>query len=66
VLSDAELAQVRDDLVERLEDLDAMRDELVDMLASLRIAMGEDGAPARPARASGRALDPVQQRPVTG
>jgi DNA-binding transcriptional regulator YhcF (GntR family) len=66
VLSDDELAQVRDDLVGRLEDLDAMRDELVDMLASLRIAMGEDEAPTRPARASGRAVDAVQQRPVTG
>jgi DNA-binding transcriptional regulator YhcF (GntR family) len=65
VLTDAELAQVRDDLVQRLEDLDAMRDELVDMLASLRIAMGEDEAPARPRR-SGRAVDAVQQRPVTG
>ena len=66
VLTDDELAQVRDDLVRRLEDLDAMRDELVDMLASLRIAMGDDEAPARPARASGRAVDAVQQRPVTG
>jgi DNA-binding transcriptional regulator YhcF (GntR family) len=46
VLSDAELAKVRDDLVERLEALDAMRDELVDVLASLRIAMGEEVAPA--------------------
>ena len=66
VLSDDELAQVRDDLVRRLEDLDAMRDELVDMLASLRIAMGDEEAPARPARASAGALDAVQQRPVTG
>jgi DNA-binding transcriptional regulator YhcF (GntR family) len=67
VLSDAELAQVRDDLVRRLEDLDAMRDELVDMLASLRVAMGEEDAPAAPARTSRRrAVDSVQQRPVTG
>jgi DNA-binding transcriptional regulator YhcF (GntR family) len=66
VLSDAELAGVRDDLVQRLEDLDAMRDELVDMLASLRVAMGEDEPAARPSRGSAPALDPVQQRPVTG
>jgi DNA-binding transcriptional regulator YhcF (GntR family) len=66
VLSDQELAQVRDDLLKRLEDLDAMRDELVEMLASLRVAMGEDEPAPRPARGSAPALDPVQQRPVTG
>jgi DNA-binding transcriptional regulator YhcF (GntR family) len=47
VLSTEELAAVRDDLAGRLEQLDAMRDELVDVLASLRVAMGEDEAPAR-------------------
>jgi DNA-binding transcriptional regulator YhcF (GntR family) len=46
VLSTAELAEVRDDLAGRLEQLDAMRDELVDVLASLRVAMGEEAAPA--------------------
>src|SRR4051812_43212712 len=46
VLTTDELAQVRDDLVGRLEQLDAMRDELVEVLASLRIAMGEDQQPA--------------------
>jgi DNA-binding transcriptional regulator YhcF (GntR family) len=51
MLSDAELAQVRDDLVERLEALDAMRDELVDVLASLRIAMGDTEQQPTAARA---------------
>ena len=54
VLTTDELAHVRDDLVERLEELDAMRDELVDVLASLRVAMGEDEAPA-PRRRAARA-----------
>jgi DNA-binding transcriptional regulator YhcF (GntR family) len=55
VLSDAELARVRDDLVERLEALDAMRDELVDVLASLRIAMDErETSPAPGAQPAGR------------
>jgi DNA-binding transcriptional regulator YhcF (GntR family) len=59
VLSTDELSAVRDDLVRRLEDLDAMRDELVDVLASLRVAMGEDEAPARAAeRAPGRTPAP--------
>ncbi len=66
VLSDAELTRVRDDLVQRLEDLDAMRDELVEMLASLRMSMGEEDAPVRRSRRSAAALDPVQQRPATG
>jgi DNA-binding transcriptional regulator YhcF (GntR family) len=47
LLSNAELARVRDDLVGRLEQLDEMRDELVDVLASLRVAMGEDEQPVR-------------------
>ena len=38
---------MRDQLITRLEELDAMRDDLVDMLASLRMAMGEE--PAKPA-----------------
>ena len=62
VLSDTELARVRDELIERLEAVDQMRDELVDMLASLRIAMGEpepEAAPAsRPAAQPRPAPDP--------
>jgi GntR family transcriptional regulator len=50
ILTTEELAQVRDDLVARLEDLDAMRDELVEVLASLRTAIGSETAPAPPAR----------------
>jgi DNA-binding transcriptional regulator YhcF (GntR family) len=53
VLSTAELAEVRDDLAGRLEQLDAMRDELVDVLASLRVAMGEEDAPAPRRRSAG-------------
>ena len=58
VLTDAELAEVRDELVTRLEALDAVRDELVDLLASLRIAMGEDAAPASPAGTGAPAARP--------
>jgi DNA-binding transcriptional regulator YhcF (GntR family) len=59
VLSTEELAEVRDELAARLEQIDAMRDDLVDLLASLRIAMGEDdpasASPARsPSAADGR------------
>src|SRR4051812_38923796 len=61
VLSTAELAEVRDDLAGRLEQLDAMRDELVDVLASLRVAMGEDDAPA-PKRAGARPQRAVKPR----
>ena len=62
VLSDGELAKVRDELIERLAAVDQMRDELVDMLASLRIAMGEPepeaAPPARPAAQPRPAADP--------
>jgi len=50
LLTTEELADVRDELVSRLEQLDAMRDDLVGLLASLRTAMGEEPA-QRPARA---------------
>jgi DNA-binding transcriptional regulator YhcF (GntR family) len=51
VLTTDELAEVRDEMLERLEQIDAMRDELVDMLASLRIAMGEEPAAQRSGKA---------------
>jgi DNA-binding transcriptional regulator YhcF (GntR family) len=56
VLTTEELAQVRDDLLGRLEQLDAVRDELVEVLASLRVAMGETQgeAPARRRRGAPR------------
>ena len=50
LLTTEELAGVRDQLAERLQQLDAMRDDLVDLLASLRTAMGDD-APADEAAA---------------
>ena len=46
VLTTEELAEVRDELAARLEQIDAMRDDLVDMLASIRTAMGEELTPA--------------------
>ena len=57
VLPTEELASIRDDLVARLEQLDQMRDDLVEVLGSIRAAIGEDqpihepGArkPAKPA-----------------
>ena len=60
VLSDDELADVRDELVERLEQLDELRDDLVGLLASLRSAMGEqDELPERaPASRRRRAVQP--------
>jgi DNA-binding transcriptional regulator YhcF (GntR family) len=62
VLTTEELGDVRDELVERLEQLDAVRDDLVGLLASLRIAMGEEqAAPARkPPRATRTQLGPAK------
>jgi DNA-binding transcriptional regulator YhcF (GntR family) len=45
LLSTDELAGVRDELITRLEQIDAMRDDLVDLLASIRTAIGEEPAP---------------------
>jgi GntR family transcriptional regulator len=65
VLTTAELAEVRDELVERLEQLDAVRDDLVGLLASLRTAMGdEDVEPARATKPHLRASH--SPRPATG
>src|SRR3954454_1858183 len=50
VLSTAELAAIRDDLASRLEQLDQMRDDLVEVLGSIRAAIGEE----QPARAAAR------------
>lgn len=57
VLSTSELAAIRDELASRLEQLDQVRDDLVEMLASIRVAIGEDEpAPAVQKRApAGRA-----------
>jgi DNA-binding transcriptional regulator YhcF (GntR family) len=61
LLSTEELAGVRDELAARLEQLDAMRDDLVDLLASIRTAMGEEPAPRRAAEKGAAA----QARPAT-
>jgi DNA-binding transcriptional regulator YhcF (GntR family) len=67
VLSTDELAAVRDELVTRLEQLDEMREDLVEVLGSIRAAIGED-QPARdsqPKRA-GAAKRARRTRPATG
>ena len=65
VLSDDELADVRDELVERLEQLDAMRDDLVGLLASLRAAMGGANEPEPRARERRRAVSSRSAPQVT-
>jgi len=50
VLSTDELAAIRDDLAARLEQLDAMRDDLVEVLGSIRAAIGDDDPLAETAR----------------
>jgi DNA-binding transcriptional regulator YhcF (GntR family) len=66
VLTTEELAGIRDELVSRLEQLDQMRDDLVEVLGSIRAAIGED----QPVRASGRRAaktKPAKRtRPATG
>jgi DNA-binding transcriptional regulator YhcF (GntR family) len=62
VLTTEELAEVRDELVARLEQLDQMRDDLVDVLASIRTAIGEE--PAQRPEAPGGAKR-AQPRPAT-
>jgi DNA-binding transcriptional regulator YhcF (GntR family) len=62
VLSTEELAAIRDDLVSRLEQLDQMREDLVEVLASIRSAISEDAAP-RTTSAKGQRARPA--RPAT-
>jgi DNA-binding transcriptional regulator YhcF (GntR family) len=50
VLSTDELAEIRDELATRLEQLDAMRDDLVEVLGSIRAAIGEDAPTAEAGR----------------
>ncbi len=66
ILSTDELAEVRDELVERLAQLDAMREDLVELLGSLRTAMGEtrETAAARTNKPHLRATH--RPRPATG
>ena len=60
LLTTEELVQIRDDLAGRLEQLDAMRDELVDVLASVRVAVGEETQPPAPRAVPDK---PVIRRP---
>ncbi|MFL5883990.1 MAG: GntR family transcriptional regulator [Thermoleophilaceae bacterium] len=63
VLTTEELAEVRDELAARLEQIDAVRDDLVGLLASIRIAMGEEPAPSRTKPAPAASPRP---QPATG
>jgi DNA-binding transcriptional regulator YhcF (GntR family) len=63
VLTTEELVAIRNDLASRLEQLDEMRDDLIEVLASIRSAIGED-APQRTAAAEGRRVQ--RPRPATG
>jgi DNA-binding transcriptional regulator YhcF (GntR family) len=45
LLTTEELATVRDELAARLEQIETMREDLVGLLASVRMAMGEEPAP---------------------
>jgi DNA-binding transcriptional regulator YhcF (GntR family) len=67
VLSTEELAAVRDELVTRLEQLDEMREDLVEVLGSIRAAIGED-QPARDTqpKRTGAAKRARRTRPATG
>jgi len=70
ILATDELLAVRDELASRLDQLDAMRDELVELLASIRIAIGEENAEqladkTRPGRAPTR-VTTVRPRPAAG
>jgi DNA-binding transcriptional MocR family regulator len=57
LLTTEELAGVRDELMARLEQIDAMRDDLVDLLASIRTAIGDEPAP-RPSSAAAATTRP--------
>jgi DNA-binding transcriptional regulator YhcF (GntR family) len=62
VLTTEELAEVRDELATRLEQLDEMRDDIVGLLASIRMAMGEE--PAAPSRTASPASAAARPRPA--
>jgi DNA-binding transcriptional regulator YhcF (GntR family) len=66
VLTTGELAQIRDELVARLEQLDEMRDDLVEVLGSIRAAIGEDQPAQAPARRAAKAKPARKARPATG
>ena len=64
VLSTDELAAIRDELADRLDQLDQMRDDLVDVLASIRLAIGEElsASTARTASEAGARRAPRRRR----
>jgi DNA-binding transcriptional regulator YhcF (GntR family) len=66
VLSTGELAQIRDELMARLAQLDAMRDDLVEVLGSIRAAIGEDQPTAASPRRAAKARPAKRARPATG
>src|SRR5215212_6776443 len=63
VLSTEELASIRDDLVSRLEQLDQMRDDLVEVLGSIRAAIGEDQPVRESPRRAADAKPAARARP---
>jgi DNA-binding transcriptional MocR family regulator len=68
VLTTDELAEIRDELTTRLQQIDAMRDDLVEVLGSIRAAIGEEQPvhSARPAAAPAKAKRAPRTRPATG
>lgn len=67
VLPTQELAAIRDELAQRLDELDRMRDDLVDVLASIRSAIGDElsASPARtPSAADARRATRRQLSPA--
>jgi DNA-binding transcriptional regulator YhcF (GntR family) len=63
VLPTDELVAIRDELVARLEQLDQMRDDLVEVLGSIRAAIGEEPPPRTTSTKKAGAGRP---RPATG
>jgi DNA-binding transcriptional regulator YhcF (GntR family) len=65
VLSTDELSAIRDELVTRLEQLDQMRDDLVEVLGSIRAAIGEDQPAAASTRRAAKAKPASRTRPAS-
>src|SRR4051794_38181559 len=55
VLPTEELAEIRDELITRLQQIDAMRDDLVEVLGSIRAAIGEEQPVSEPQRSTSAA-----------
>ena len=63
VLTTTELSEIRDDLVARLDQLDQMRDDLVEVLAAIRTAIGDK--PAAGGQPKARRRRAAKARPAT-